>query len=737
MSKETFQLACRAHGLGQTDQAERLFRLVPANAPEYVDAVMVLAVIAYQRGNYAEAAAQFSRLTKLRPGDAANYSNLGECLRECGRLDDALEQLKLGVAIDPNQPDAHNSLGLIYHAQRRGDEAEAALSEALRQRPEFPMALINLGMVLQEKRRLKESAELFRAALRLDPENPMGNSNLGQILVEIGNVDDLDEAEQYCLKAVRMTPNRPHPINNLGNVYRAMGRFEESLECYKKAMAIAPHMAMPLNNMGQALHGRARYDEAKEFYLNAIAIDPKTARFHANYASMLNDQDRHEEALELYKTALAIDPNHAESYHGLGQVYMQLQDAAQAEVSFRKALQIDAEITAPRLGLANLYSEMGNFEKADAESAIALKSHPKLAEVYYQRATHQKGKVTDADLAKIQMLLNEKYFGEGAKGQLHFALGSIFDKRKNYELAGQNFQQANEFQNAAKLKRNEVYDPENFTGWIDKMIKAITPDVLKQHQGQGHESRRPIFVMGLPRSGTTLTEQILASHSAVHGAGELGFISQAFEKLPETLGLSGADQFSAVESLHTLGLKASGELYLKEIQARNEDLPHVVDKMPDNVNLAGWIRLVFPNAKIIHCRRDLRDIALSCYQTCFGSIRWANDWRLIARRFSDYLRVVNHWESMEGMDWLDFSYEQVIENTEEYARKLIDYVGLEWEPGCLNFHETKRQVRTASLSQVREPIYKTSVAKWKNYELQIQPFMEEMQQRGYRFPESI
>ena len=128
----------------------------------------------------------------------------------------------------------------------------------------------------------------------------------------------------------------------------------------------------------------------------------------------------------------------------------------------------------------------------------------------------------------------------------------------------------------------------------------------------------------------------------------------------------------------------------------------MVDKMPDNVNLAGWIRLVFPNAKIIHCRRDLRDIALSCYQTCFGSIRWANDWRLIARRFSDYLRVVNHWESMEGMDWLDFSYEQVIENTEEYARKLIDYVGLEWEPGCLNFHETKRQVRTESQESLRD-----------------------------------
>jgi hypothetical protein len=148
--------------------------------------------------------------------------------------------------------------------------------------------------------------------------------------------------------------------------------------------------------------------------------------------------------------------------------------------------------------------------------------------------------------------------------------------------------------------------------------------------------------------------------------------------------------------------------------------------MPDNINVLGWIRLMFPHAKIIHCRRDLRDIALSCWQTCFGSIRWANNWEDIARRFTDYLRIVDHWKSIPGIDWLEFPYESVIEDTEGYARRLIDYVGLEWDPNCLNFHETKRQVRTASLSQVREPIYKTSVAKWRNYEGAMASFIDAM-----------
>ena len=138
--------------------------------------------------------------------------------------------------------------------------------------------------------------------------------------------------------------------------------------------------------------------------------------------------------------------------------------------------------------------------------------------------------------------------------------------------------------------------------------------------------------------------------------------------------------------------------------------------MPDNINMLGWIHLIFPNARIIHCRHNLRDVALSCWQTCFGSIRWANDWGLIARRFADYLRVVDHWKTIEGLDWLDFPYESVTADTESHARKLIEYVGLDWEPNCLRFHETKRQVRTASLSQVREPIYRTSVAKWRRCE---------------------
>lgn len=732
-SLDVFRAACAAHGRGELDPAARMFRSIPPAAPEYADAILGLAVIGYQKGLFAEAAAQFSKLVALRPGEAAHHSNLGECLRESGRLDEALVQLELGLVLDPDQPDAYNSLGLIHHAQRRLAQAEEALRHALRLRPAFPMAMINLGMVLQERRRLKEAAELFRGALALDPDNPMGHSNLGQILVEIGGIDDLDEAERCCLKSIARSPGKPHPINNLGNVYRAMGLFDEALECYRKAMALAPGLAMPLNNMGQALQGRARYDEAAAFYLEALAKEPGTARFHANYASLLNDQDRHDSALDRYRFALAIDPQHAESYCGIGQVYLELQKPDEAEAAFRKALEIDPELTAPRLGLASLYSELGDFDRADAEAALVLQSRPKAVEVYYQRASHRKGKVSDAELETMTSLLSEKYLGEAARSQLHFALGTVYDKRKDHETAARHFESANANQATAKLKRGESYDPGSFSEWAGKIIDAFSPQLFNRLAGQGHPSRVPIFVLGLPRSGTTLTEQILASHPSVHGAGELVYLNQAFQDLPRTVGMAAADPFAALDTLGGSGVRASAEAYLRQVREKDPGASRVVDKMPDNVNLLGWIHLLFPGARVIHCRRDLRDIALSCWQTCFGEIRWANDWVHIARRFHEYLRLVEHWKGVAGLEWLDFPYESVIADTETHARRLIDHVGLDWDPNCLNFHETRRLVRTASLSQVREPIYRSSLAKWRRYERAMAPFLDEMARLGHDF----
>jgi hypothetical protein len=232
----------------------------------------------------------------------------------------------------------------------------------------------------------------------------------------------------------------------------------------------------------------------------------------------------------------------------------------------------------------------------------------------------------------------------------------------------------------------------------------------------GHESRRPVFIFGLPRSGTTLIEQVLASHSQIHGAGELRLARRTFDAIPAAVGRAGA-ALECVEQLDRGSIDALGNLHLDRLaELDGGRFTRIVDKMPDNFMYLGLLAIVFPNATFIHCRRDLRDIAVSCWMTDFSMIRWANDFGHIAARFHDYKRAMEHWSHCLPVPVHHVDYEETVSDLEGVAKRLIAACGCDWEPSCLDFHRTERPVRTASVTQVRQPVYNRSVARWKNYE---------------------
>jgi hypothetical protein len=298
---------------------------------------------------------------------------------------------------------------------------------------------------------------------------------------------------------------------------------------------------------------------------------------------------------------------------------------------------------------------------------------------------------------------------------LLFGLVQVEDACGRFDRAAELAAEANALQLVELEAQGRSYSPESYRNFVDLLLEAFTPEFLGRVRGWGLESERPVFVIGMPRSGTSLVEQILASHPRVHGAGELRLVRQTFEAIPEAVGHS-ATIAGALDQLRPDALKGLASRFLNELASLNDKADRVVDKMPENTLYLGLIAAMFPRAKVIHCRRDLRDVALSCWLTDFGRVRWASDPTHIASRIVEYRRVMDHWRRVDPIPILDVDYESVVADLSSMSKAIIDWAALEWDPACLEFHKTRRPVLTASTAQVRRPIYAGSVGRWKNYE---------------------
>jgi tetratricopeptide (TPR) repeat protein len=579
---------------------------------------------------------------------------------------------------------------------------------ALRQNPALLHAHNNLGNALFALARYSEAAAAYRAALEMNPDDAKIHSNLGNTLRNLGS---LPEAISSTRRAVAIDPALADAHNNLGLALAAQGEFEQARESYREALARHPHYVDALNNLGNVLRDLGERRESAELYMRAVALDPAHAESHCNLGNVLFESQRTEEAAASYERAIALKDNYPVAHLSYAMALRMLGRTQAAEASCRKSLSLQPDCAEALALLGELRADQGQFAEAQELFECALRADPAFPFAYFNIAMHRKMTAADESWFAAAQSLTARRLPLRHEISLRYALGKYHDDLQDYDAAFDNYFRANEL-----TKRNGLkYDAAQLTRHADEVIELFDAASLRRAQAHGSDAERPVFIVGMPRSGTSLTEQILASHPAVFGAGELSFWDgalSAYKAAAET----NAD---AAREL----LPRMAEDYEMRLAALSAGAARVIDKMPPNFMNIGLIHAAFPRARIIHMQRHPIDTCLSIYfQYFFNTHPYANDLGSLAHYYREYLRVMEHWRSILAPGaLLEVPYESLVSDQELWSRRLLDFVGLPWDAKCLSFHETNRVVLTASKWQVRQKIHTGSRGRWRNYERFVGP----------------
>ena len=642
-------------------------------SPDDADTHYYLGTALQERGDVAGAMARYQRALELRPAYTAAIVHLADLLQHSGRFVEAAAGYRRALAIEPQLAEVHNNFGNALRDGGQLDDAVASYRRALDIKPDFAEAYSNLGNALRRLGQLREAASSCRRALEIKPRFAEAHNNLGNALRDLGQLDD---AVASYRRALDINPGFADAHSNFGNALRDLGHLYQAAASYRRALEIKPELAEAHNNLGNVLLDLMQLNEAAASYRRALALRPNYVHAHTSLAMVLRLQGRTAAAAASCRRALEIAPDSAEGIAFLAEIHADKGHFADADALFKRALEIDPDLPAAWAGLVR-YRRMdtGDSSWLAAAQRLVAKSLPVRHEIY-----------------------------------LRYAIGKYFDDVKNHEQAFHSYRLANELTKRYGAK----FDKSELTRHVDRITETYDQEWLRHARIQSAGSERPIFVVGMPRSGTTLAEQILASHPAVFGAGELSFWNDASVTY-ESSTSGGADGASMIS--------AFAQAYLEQLANLSAEAVRVVDKMPTNYVNLGLIHAALPNARIIHMRRNPIDTCLSIYFQNFSiSHAYANDLEDLADYYTEYFRLMAHWRAAlpEGTI-LDVSYEALVDDQEAWSRKMLEFADLPWDRRCLDFHRTTRTVLTPSKWQVRQKISNTSSGRWRNYENFVGP----------------
>lgn len=532
---------------------------------------------------------------------------------------------------------------------------------------------------------------------------------------------ELDEAHRHYSHILSTEPEHAQALQLLALIIKAKGDNSQALALMHKSLAIEPDQPSAWFNLGNAYAEAQQFDAAYEAYKEAMVRDPHNAEVHFGIGMMCRQLRSFKEAEAAFKVVLLIQPQHAEAWRNLGMVYKVQGQSVAALRAYAKALELDAGNPVLHANVGNTFRSMGKWEEAEAAYGEAIRLKPDFAEAHrFLAQTKHYAYSADSHIAHMEQLVSQHILPDSERVQLCFALAKAYQDVGNVVKSWEFLKQGNQ------LKRQEyVYNSHDVEQWFSAIMEAYPKQMVSREEGEGRLDNTPIFIVGMPRSGTSLVEQIIASHHDVHGAGELEELPMLVQRVwPRWYGDVYPEAAQHMGAHHKLQL--AGE-YLRMVrQYLPSDKSRVTDKMPGNFRFVGLIHQLLPHAKIIHCVRDPMDTCVSIYRHYFsGAHPYAYDLQELGRYYRCYQRLMEHWRAVlpEGV-MLDVPYEGLVSDQQFHTRRLLDFCDLSWDDACLAFHETERPVYTASARQVRQPIYTQAIGKWHNEADYLQPLLD-------------
>jgi tetratricopeptide (TPR) repeat protein len=630
---------------------------------------------AFGAGNLVEAERTARRILADFPDNPSVLHLLGLIAFRSGKLADGRTLIERAIAGNPNDADARNSLGCVLIEAGEPAGADAAFAAALKLRPDYPDAL----------------------------------ANRARALLALGRAD---EAVASARRALVLRPDFFDALIHLGNAALELGQSRQAGDAFARAVALQPNHVGAHINLGRAALEHGLPLRAETEFRQAVALAPRDLEAQLALGGVLNRYGHFAEARAVFEGMTRLAPDELRALIGLAETQFSLGEHDAALATYAAARERHPEDPAVCISTASMFLVAGR--RADAIEALteALRLDPSSASAFATLIEIEGAKTDDAMLGQAEELVQRGAVKETKQRiHLHFSLGKALLDRGQAARAFAHLDEGN------RLERARIdFSIEGHEQHMREIAHHFPPELFERLRGAGAPSDLPVFVIGMPRSGTTLVEQILAAHPDVWGAGELIAMNRATQGLAYPAFMAGADRAA---------MTRIGQAYLAEIAPIAQGRARLVDKLPGNFLRAGLIALALPGARIIHCRRDPVDTCLSCYAMLFAENQpFAYDQAELGRYWRAYDALMAHWRRVLPADrFLEVQYEEVVADLEGQARRLVAFAGLPWNEACLAFHAAERQVRTASVNQVRQPIYTTSVKRWIRYAPRLRPLL--------------